>query len=222
MLVVGFLVNSSFYAIDAVKIFSKGRWRVAVYSRNALVSVVSQTTIMAFLEAHWATHFKSIHVALSKTGLINDHVCAVQSTDRTGLVYAMMVHNRISAVAVLAGTKLVGQVSARARARPALSTHRLSHVAVAQLSTMDALSLTAENVDDLSLPVGEFLARAAPTREPLLVCRESASLHQVVKLFAQHKSHRVWVVGGMNGSKLVGMVSLTAFFRALLPAEESR
>ncbi len=82
---------------------------MAVYSRNALVSVVSQTTIMAFLEAQWATHLKSINIALSKTGLINDSVCAVQTTDRTGLAYAMMVHNKINAVAVLNGSKLVGQ-----------------------------------------------------------------------------------------------------------------
>ncbi len=84
------------------------------------------------------------------------------------------------------------------------------------MSTVDALHFTSENIDDLSLPVGEFIARESKTREPLLVCREGASIHQVIKLFAQHNSHRVWVVGGLN-NKLVGMVSLTAFFRGLYP-----
>jgi hypothetical protein len=46
-----FLVNSLFYALDAAKAFSRGRQRVAVISGHALVSVVSQTTLIRLVVA---------------------------------------------------------------------------------------------------------------------------------------------------------------------------
>jgi hypothetical protein len=41
-----FLVNSHFYVLDAARAFVEGRQRIAVVTGGALVSVVSQSTLL--------------------------------------------------------------------------------------------------------------------------------------------------------------------------------
>ena len=188
-----FLINTSFFADSLVEAF-RSQWRVGLYSHSHLVAVVSQTGLARALAGHGGK--LCAHTTVEAAGLVVSPVLACAAEDRAGLVMAAMARRRVNAVAVLRDGRLVGS----------LSTHAL---------------LALQQLEDLSLSAGDFVARiaAAEGAEPLLTCGPRDSVSDLLKLFGSGRSHRVWV---LEKKRLVGVITLSSLFRDMYDGTVAR
>lgn len=85
---------------------------------------------------------------------------------------------------------------------------------ISQLSTSNLRGLKGENLNDLLLPVMDFVKSKETARDHTITCKEDSTLREIMHTALTSKTHRVWLVQS-NGIP-TGVVSFSGIVSAFL------
>lgn len=177
--------------------FSQGVHRVLIRradDKNHAVTVVSQTDVLRFLQTHKADKELApiMQKPLKDCGLpgacLQQHLVAIGSSSTALTAFRrMMAHNETSAVPVV----------------------HAKVVLIANISASDLRGLTQANINNILLPVLDFLkamSSSGQVKKPVTVTADT-KLSELVDTLLENKMHRAWVVNHMN--QPIGVITLT-------------
>lgn len=183
-----------------VEVFTKGVHRVLVRQRDdagtPTVRVLSQTDVVQYVSKRLGEVAETSEKPLNELGLATfTSVKTVDSSKQTLLAYRQMVQDDLLALPVVdSNGSLLGN-----------------------LSSSDLRGLTIENAKSVLSPVSEFLNLGT---RPVISCKATTSLKNVVEQLLNNKVHRVWIVD--DESKVVGVVTLTDLITKFSPYDHKR
>jgi CBS domain-containing protein len=175
---------------DVIHLFGKLGLRRLLITGNQ-TGLVTQTALMQHLVEKLPRENTLRMCSAGAVGWIENRIYAVESKTPAGLVFASMSQHQVSGVALVKGDTVLGEVG---------------------IQHLDRLSQNDQKL--LDLPIKTYLADSAQSTP--VTCAASISVYDLMKLFVQTKTHRVFVVKkGPLSSHLIGIATLTGFFRVL-------
>jgi CBS domain-containing protein len=176
---------------DVIHLFGKLGLRRLLLTGNQ-TGLVTQTALMQHLMENLPRENTLRMCSAGAIGWIENRIFAVESKTPAGLVFASMSQHQVSGVALVKGDTVLGEVG---------------------IQHLDRLSLNDQKL--LDLPIKTYLADSLAQSTPVS-CTASISVYDLMKLFVQTKTHRVFVVKKSPlSSHLIGIATLTGFFRVL-------
>ncbi|CAG8791953.1 20227_t:CDS:2 [Dentiscutata erythropus] len=177
--------------------FSKRLHRSLVidYDNKVPPFILTQSDVIKYVQAHPeclpTIDFKS---SLRSLGLIRDREIVIGHDNESALnVYRGLAENRLIGIAIV----------------------NSEHELVGNLSASDLRGLSYESIDNLVLPVLEFLAKLSNCENLLkpVTATPETSLEMALKLLTVNRIHRVWIIDDKRHVKdVVTLTDLISFF----------
>eukprot|EP00698_Gefionella_okellyi_P001599 TRINITY_DN1151_c0_g1_i3.p1 TRINITY_DN1151_c0_g1~~TRINITY_DN1151_c0_g1_i3.p1 ORF type:complete len:262 (+),score=64.31 TRINITY_DN1151_c0_g1_i3:362-1147(+) len=169
--------------------------RVAVFDKHGRVSdLLSQTDIIRYLSQRPRYLGDLASKTLGQLGLAQKHVYSVQKSVRAIAAFKQMLDLQVSALAVVDGEVLVGNLSAS-----------------------DLRGITEQTFDRLALTVEQFILatrfEGATELPSPLACSANTAFLDVVQTLSESGRHRIYVIDAQR--RPVGLVTLTDLLMAI-------
>lgn len=179
-----------------VELFSRGVHRVPVISGDHVISVVSQSSVIAHLALHLGgKQTEAFDKPLSQYHVIAQKVLSARPDEITQDVYRRMQQEVVDAVAVVDdGGRLIGSVS---------------------LSSLRGGSLQKLQ-EDFKLPVSKFLEQHSEEIAKSVASKADTTLKEAIMIVSENRAHRIWIID--NHGKLEGVATLGDLIRASMNA----
>lgn len=160
-----------------------------------IVNVISQSDVIAWYAKNMDKLPELCQRTVSDLELAHA-VISVRNTARFADALSILFENRVSGVAVLAQSKLVGNISA---------------------SDLRGFGGTDFDISMFNRPVQQMLDKISAKDGPKapVSCTLDSTLQQAISLVATNRTHRVYVVDEEN--RAIGVITLSDVLRALLP-----
>lgn len=168
------------------------RWRihrVPVTHEGKIVGNVSQMDVIRFVNKHPLEFEKVMAKRLPQVGLDTGPVISLKDDNKMIDAFSAMSTSSIYGVAVVDNKgKLCGNVSAT-----------------------DVKGITNETFWKLELPIREFLSKRQ--KLPLVVCGPEETVKEVIRLLAEKRVHRLYVID--DSGKPMNVITLTTVMKVL-------
>jgi len=162
--------------------------------KSKVIAMVSQSTVIQWLSENKEKLGKMVKKSILElsTGTIGNLQSVSKVPKETMLldVYKMLFENHIHGCAV------IGE----------------NHSLVGNVSVSDLQFSVDENIDYMSLPVWNFVQRFL--KHPMVTCKSSDSLEDVIDSLAQNNLHRIYVTNDKN--QPIGVVTSTDIMNSIL------
>jgi len=170
-------------------LFSEGVHRVPVMDdTNKIVNILSQSDVIHFLAENKSKFGHLGHLTVEELNLSSSKEAITMSCHAPAIqAFYLMSFNKVSAVAVVdVEGKLIGNISAS-----------------------DIRGLVREKFPALLKPIPEFFCElTGHESKPVISCKNSTTLLELVKIMDDNRIHRVWVVDDISDVP-IGLVAMT-------------
>jgi len=196
-------VRSKAPLMEALKIFANtGAHRVPILQNPWEVSnVLTQSAVIQWL----STHMDQLDIkgkTVRELGLGYKAVVSVDIDDKTIQAFRLMVHNKLTSVAVTGDGELVGNISAK------------------DIKTIQPDALFTKLYKDVSEFISESHALDRNTHVGAMYVHDNATFGDVIHKLAKLKIHRLYLVD--NEKHPIGVISLGDALKVLLLDIETR
>jgi len=162
-----------------------------VTEKGKIVGNVSQMDVIQFLHRNSHQFEKAMKKRLSQVGL-----------DSGSIISATEEEKVIDAFSAIATSSIYG-----------IAIVNKEGVLCGNISATDVKGITYETFWKLELPIKDYLSERR--RLPLVVCGPEDTIGEVVRLLAEKRVHRVYVIDDIG--KPINVVTLTSIMKVLSP-----
>jgi len=197
-------VNVSDNLLKVVEVLSQGVHRVPVVNeKGEVMNIISQTSIIGFLQKHHKDLAAYEHSTLATLKLGSRPVVSVTKSTKAIEAFRLMDKKRISGVALVDEEgKFIGNTSA---------------------SDLK-LFIKTPSLENLQQPIMNWLnvirQESIETRTPTISCSPHDNLSTVIGKLSVTKVHRIFVADDKAGYRPVAVVSITDILRHIIKACE--